>query len=396
MRLKSAESEFCQYSGMEASCTAAHKCRTFPPGNTPAPACHHLSGFTIIEVLVAAGVIALLLALVVPAVQQVRESARRMQCSNNIRHLGLALAAYHDNANVFPPALIWGPAGGGTGFGLPPGSADLTVGGVPDRMYVNWLVLLLPYVEKQNLYDSWKLTLPISHNANRINRGTEIALFKCPSDPYTSVKCQLQNGNYARGNYAINFGPDAPCYMGVSGNTGCPPGVNGIYVAPNADPETAVVQVWASGVTGTNICFGFQDLVDGAANTILVDEIRAGLNPKDRRGTWAMPSVGASATYGHGPYGGHPGPNNCDANSDEVQDCNLFAGTIPRSECMSCEDLLLGQQPSVRATARSKHARGVHVVMADGSVRLIANNVNIPNVWVPLHTRGGAESEFDE
>ena len=100
------------------------------------------SGFTLIELLVVIAIIAILIALLVPAVQKVREAAQRAECSNNLKQIGIALHAFHDNKKQFPPGSArdeqWFGTGGGWGS--------------------SWMVFILPYVEQDALYKSWQFS----------------------------------------------------------------------------------------------------------------------------------------------------------------------------------------------------------------------------------------------
>lgn len=127
------------------------------------------AGFTLVELLVVVAVVGVLVGLLLPAVQAARESARRMQCLNNLKQTGLALHVYHDVHNVFPSA--WrGYAANGTSplvFGNPGWG---------------WAAVLLPHMEQSSLYSQINLTQPISSEQNREARILSLNVYRCPSE----------------------------------------------------------------------------------------------------------------------------------------------------------------------------------------------------------------------
>ena len=232
-------------------------------------------GFSLIELLVVIAVIAVLVAVLLPAVQQAREAARRTQCKNNLKQLGVAMNNYHETTAAFPPFFS-------SRRGNPARIADLDKG-------ANWLVFLLPYLDRQNLYDTWDFDIPAAENAAR---SQEIPVLQCPTDVNASNRpCNYAGGGWARGTYGLNV---SPCNFGVGNN-----------------PNPA-----AAGMGGVNLSVTFRDITDGASNTVLVDELRAGVNAEDLRGSWAMPGLAAGTAA---MFNDASKPNSTEPNSDDAQ-----------------------------------------------------------------------------
>ncbi|MDQ3331057.1 MAG: DUF1559 domain-containing protein, partial [Planctomycetota bacterium] len=136
-------------------------------------------GFTLIELLVVIAIIAVLIALLLPAVQQAREAARRSQCLNNLKQIGLALHNYHDTHLAFPPGWI---------------GADQVTGAhdVEGMNGFGWGTMVLPYVEQNNLYQQFRFPLSIVDDVvgpptNKSLLATKIPVFECPSDPHENT-----------------------------------------------------------------------------------------------------------------------------------------------------------------------------------------------------------------
>lgn len=143
----------------------------------------HQRGFTLVELLVVIAIIGILIALLLPAIQAAREAARRIECQNNLRQFGIALATFHDNRRVLPPAVA-------DNFG---GSTQLHA----------WSIFILPYIEEGNLAKAYDFAA--GHNAavNRPVVGTPLSIFLCPS---SSDEYYEGDGTWARGDYAASSG----------------------------------------------------------------------------------------------------------------------------------------------------------------------------------------------
>jgi prepilin-type N-terminal cleavage/methylation domain-containing protein len=237
------------------------------------------SAFTLIELLVVIAIIAILIGLLLPAVQKVREAAARMSCSNNMKQIGIACHAYQDSNGNLPPVLLVHPQ----------------VGGIDDYNQdfgPNWAVLILPYIEQGNLFnsvsDSVKNYPTTGDSGWRSIRGTKIKTYLCPSDTGGEVFNSRAGAGWARGNYGANAGPGMFWNGGAVGvavlsggkwNDNNPNGFASEYYPS-----------WTAGWGGGGVFVvnggpKLNTIEDGTSNTILMDELRIGVNDLDIRGS---------------------------------------------------------------------------------------------------------------
>jgi prepilin-type N-terminal cleavage/methylation domain-containing protein/prepilin-type processing-associated H-X9-DG protein len=325
-----------------------------------------VDGFTLVELLVVIAIIGILVALLLPAIQAAREAARRSQCQANLHNVALAVLNYESSRKILPKGMTFDPSYAG-------GIQTL------DHYGPNWVILILPYLEEQSLYDSFSFEMPpttsntkrinsdgaVPANVNRTARGMTISVMLCPSDSNNRVMFNPTPGstglilsdNWARGNYAANTGRGY-----LIGGTGATR-----YSGPDSP---AWMDGCMRGVMGPNVGVKLRQITDGTTKTILLGEIRAGLNQNDARGIWALGHAGASLLARYGAGGDADGPNACYTLSDDVY-ADIAGTPEAQAECMSIEGGTHFQQ----ATARSKHPAGVHVAMCDGSVQFISNDI---------------------
>ena len=363
--------------------------------------------FTLVELLVVITIIGILISLLLPAVQSAREAARRTQCSNNIKQLGLALNAYHTTYGKFPPSGVWRDAPSGSTPGAFDNAQVDTMNNA--NLYENWVILILPQLDQAPLRQALNLSLPMQStttNATGISNsaavGTNLAVMLCPSDTYnrspfigstdpSSYASNLGSFPWARGNYGANGSLGymsfsvvwTGTYNGADNSHGAGPGWNNRF---------------CRGVMGANAnSLRIEDIKDGASNTILVGEIRSGITSFDTRGIWAMGGASPSSLWAHGYVSDDNGPNDRNSGDDTLtcMDVLTAVGGSPQLNQigMGCT----GHYPNWQNGAKSMHAGGVNTCFADGSVHWISDFVQLGTsgsslgVWDKLNLSGDGQ-----
>jgi prepilin-type N-terminal cleavage/methylation domain-containing protein/prepilin-type processing-associated H-X9-DG protein len=330
-------------------------------------------GFTLIELLVVIAIIGVLIGMLLPAIQKVREAAARSQCQNNIKQIALALHNYHDVNGRFPPAVVMPYAQAGN---------DPLTGGSANPFGPNWAIFILPFIEQQNLYNQANLlSYPGTNNLADLTsynlswrnvRGAVIKTYRCPSDsapdvPFTDPGGAPPEPDWARGNYACNGGT-----ADIDHQIGGDSGVNNI---PFPGISKGPVMSINFGATLTTI-------PDGTSTTFFVHEVRIGLNSMDRRGVWAMGMPGSSMVCAGRDY--NPTPNNRLDESDEIEGCwRLWYPGIGTRDGMGCRRPV--EKYSMAGQARSQHTGGCNAAFCDGHVQLISNAIS-QRTWVLLQS----------
>jgi prepilin-type N-terminal cleavage/methylation domain-containing protein len=289
-------------------------------------------GFTLIELLVVIAIIAILVAMLLPTVQQAREAARRSQCKNNLKQLALALHNYEETHTTFPPGLVTiNPQASvvicslGFGFGASDSWNEAQSGaGVHGT---SWMLQILPYVEKNTLYEEWDFEL--SPSGNRAVGETDIPFFYCPSRRSNAISDARMFQGWTKG------GTDYGGCLGVcNGFHDC--GTHEFWrVATGNRPEAP-----CKGMFRVNSATRIRDVTDGMSNTIMLGE----LERLDR-------STGNFSQDGWA-IGGSP---------------TIFS---------TCSNRCRGPNSDFFEEPASDHVGGIHVGLADGSIRFTADSID--------------------
>jgi prepilin-type N-terminal cleavage/methylation domain-containing protein len=267
------------------------------------------SGFTLIELLVVIAIIAILIGLLLPAVQKVREAAARLQCSNNLKQLGLAAHNYHSNFNKLPPGYD-GP-NPNVHYGLP--NWDLYKYGNPK--WVGVLVYLLPYVEQDNIYKQLRTMNDSTYtgtwwqtNPDWTLAHSQIPIFLCPSD--------TQPGDITTGSAACmhSYAPGAPNVPATSAAGAVMYYFGGVTDLGKTNYTGVAGPGWNDGVTYAASAGGanyqpytglytnrskvkFTTVSDGTSNSLMFGEGLGGAQPGPRDFQWTWMGTGAMATF---------------------------------------------------------------------------------------------------
>ena len=311
-------------------------------------------GFTLVELLVVIAIIATLIGLLLPAVQSARESARRIQCNNNLRQVGLAVLGFESSRKTLPPGSI---------------SQLVAIGG---PYFSSWTLEILPFLESSTLHDAWDRNAPLEMPSNKSLRETRMPIYICPSDIFTTELQQPESGP------GINVSWAAGSYRAMSGHS---LGQNGDQYWDNplaasnlnarAMPDTwrgpMHVTIREPGRSRRLEPVQLRKVLDGTSKTVLAGEYhtRTGQN---RRTLWA---------YAYTSYN---------------QSSGFFESRTLIPDYERCVQIGGGGGNTCKRGWGSLHAAGIQFVMCDGSVRSITDTVDM-QIFVSSSTIANNETD---
>ena len=355
------------------------------------------NGFTLVELLVVIAIIGILVGLLLPAVQAAREAARRMQCSNNLKQLGLAMHNYHDVHKATP-------------LHMHRAAHDYGVG---DSGNLSWYFGVLPYVEESNAFNflpsaftgsgySWNGIVSGNSELGQIAR-VQMSTFQCPSESVTNENVPGL-GNF---NYVASSGPPRQLALPIEGTSSRSRGFISHSRMAQAGPGTT--NCTGNWLSGSNNTVRFRDITDGLSNTCAVSESLvndgSGNSNDPRRNLYYTGSALIQV----------PGTNIADVVADGLAnhvnwsswsqykglswlytsswEKHLYQHVFPPNTISIPgynTDWFRCSEADSAVTPSSNHTGGVQVTMADGSVHFISENIDI-NTWWALGSCAGGE-----
>lgn len=305
-------------------------------------------GFTLIELLVVIAIIAVLVALLLPAVQRARESARRTQCNNNLKQLGLALHNYHDVHSCFPKSTGWTN-----------GAVPNPVAGT-DHNGFSWRVMILPMLEQSAIYDGLNMNLPLTNQTGSPSNYSlikqPVKAFLCPSDP--TGEMSKSGAQYLWSNWCF---PHSSCPMDSLGVTNYKGYVGSAFDLSLTTSKYPIAMFDRRRGPAVKM----NHLLDGTSHVIAVGEVSPEYYGWPSWASW------------HSPISSAYGPNHAR---------RLYGGVGSRTAVQH------GWTDGFSAS--SFHGGGVNILMGDGSVHFISDSIHVQTYQQLVHPADAQPNGF--
>jgi prepilin-type N-terminal cleavage/methylation domain-containing protein/prepilin-type processing-associated H-X9-DG protein len=334
---------------------------------------HKRRAFTLIELLVVIAIVAVLVGLLLPAVQKVREAGARSKCTNNLKQIGLALHSYHDANNLFPPGYVDGNTN-------PSSTPDNDVG--PSW---GWASFLLPYLEQNNLFAQINFNVGVGVGANAQVSQQALTIYQCPTDPNQEAFALYDSGlsnpiaTVAHGNY-----------VGCNGWEECFNNAGGDAQGAGADGLSGGLGPSGDGLFYRNSKNSIANVTDGLSSTIFVGERSSNHSPSTWTGAVAgaqCPAWMATTPY-TAPYTPPPGPSGPNGSAYDNAD---YGEALVLAHCNATHVPSVDNPFYDPDTFYSMHTpRGANFLFGDGSVHFLTAGID-PITYQHLATISGGE-----
>jgi prepilin-type N-terminal cleavage/methylation domain-containing protein/prepilin-type processing-associated H-X9-DG protein len=326
----------------------------------------HRRAFTLIELLVVIAIIGILIGLLVPAVQKVREAAARLQCQNNLKQIGLALHSHHDTYKRLPPGYVDRNTD-------PTSTPDNDLG--PGW---GWASFLLPYIEQQNVYNQINFNVGVGVGSNTAVSQLPLVIHQCPSDPLQQA-FPVYDSSFSKPIATVAHGN----YVGNNGWEECFNNAGGAAQGGGNDGLPGGLGAAGNGPFFRNSRTNFASVTDGLSNTIFVGERSSDHSPS----TWTGAIPGGRcpawmATQPPSPYGPPPGPAYDNADFGEA----LVLAHGNATHLPSADFPIF--DPDVFYSMHT--GRGANFLFGDGSVHFLTSSID-PYTYQHLCTMAGGE-----